>query len=229
MIMASRACVRIKTSLDRLIGKLIDAGLCNDQNFTMIRSSGRRHEVTFGGAEYVAIALKDIDYPDLYRELDAARSFTMKLLDGALLQLMYSFAGDRLLQHRLAFYPSPGLLPFSDDPDGYLGDDSFIDIIRRRIVPFPLRFDFDDRQGIPIDVVHPRSHLSLGDVKNCRIPVTAPLAPRQFVEFVLRHFYQSSEHDFVSGLPPHDQGFGSTITENESRLMHMVVPSVMGA
>lgn len=227
--MTADTCVQIKTALDGLVAELIRVGLCNDQNFAAIRSTGQQHEVTFKGAEHISLALRDADYLDLYRELDATRSFNMKLVDGALLQLMYRFAGNRLLQHRLAFYPSPGLLPFPEDPDGYLSDDSFIDIIRRRIVPFPVRFDFDDREGVPVDVAHPRSHLSLGDVKNCRIPVTAPLTPRQFVEFVLRHFYQSSEHDFVSGLPPHDQGFESTITENESRLMHMVVPSAMGA
>src|SRR5690606_9999259 len=110
----------------------------------------------------------------------------MKLVDGALLQMMYSVQGDALLRHRLAFYPSPNLLPFQDAADSYMRDELFVEIVQRRIVPFPLRFDFDGRENVHVDVCHPKSHLTLGDVKDCRIPVSAPLTPRWFLEFILR-------------------------------------------
>ena len=101
-------------------------------------------------------------------------------------------------------------------------DELFIDIVSRRIVPFPLRFDYDAEAAT--DVEHPHCHLTLGDIKGCRIPVSAPLTPRWFIEFVLRNFYQTDEHDFVSSLPKHGLDFPSTITGNEAALMHMVVP-----
>lgn len=214
----------IKQDIDGLIAELISKGVCDDSNFSAIRSSGSKADITFGGAENISIALGDIEYAEIYRELAGKRSYNMRLVDGALLQMMYRLDRDELLQHRLAFYPSPNLLPFQDDSDAYMRDELFIEIVQRRIVPFPLRFDFDGREGVHVDVLHAKSHLTLGDVKGCRIPVTAPLTPRWFVEFILRNFYQTKTHDFVSGLPNHTIKFPTSITENESGLMHMVIP-----
>lgn len=214
----------IKQDIDGLISALIGKGICDDSNFSAIRPSGDKTDVTFSGSEHVSIALGNIEYADIYRELADKRSYNMRLVDGALLQMMYRIGEAQLLQHRLAFYPSPDLLPFQDEPDAYMRDELFLDIIERRIVPFPLRFDFDTREGVYADVVHPKSHLTLGDVEGCRIPVSAPLTPRWFVEFILRNFYQTEQHDFVSGLPRHRIHFSATITENEAGLIHMVVP-----
>ncbi|HAL6565286.1 TPA: DUF2290 domain-containing protein [Escherichia coli] len=214
----------IKKDIDNLISELIGKGVCDDSNFSAIRQQGRMADITFSGSEHVSIALGDIEYVEIYRELADKRSFNMKLVDGALLQMMYRVEGDALLQHRLAFYPSPSLLPFQDDPDAYMRDDLFIEIVQRRIVPFPLRFDFDAREGIHVDVVHPQSHLTLGDVKGCRIPVSAPVTPRWFVEFILRNFYQTDKHDFIGGLPRHEIQFPASITPNEMGLMHLVIP-----
>lgn len=216
--------ISIKQDIDGLISVLIGKGICDDSNFSAVRASGNKTDITFSGSEHVSIALGDIEYADIYRELADKRSYNMRLIDGALLQMMYRIGGTQLLQHRLAFYPSPELLPFQDDPDAYMRDELFLEIIQRRIVPFPLRFDFDAREGVYSDVVHPKSHLTLGDVEGCRIPVSAPLTPRWFVEFILRNFYQTEQHDFVSSLPQHKIHFPATITENEARLMHLVVP-----
>ena len=214
----------IKEDIDGLISELIGKGVCDDSNFSAIRTSGSKADVTFSGSEHVSIALGDIEYAEIYRELADKRSYNMRLVDGALLQMMYRVEGDELLQHRLAFYPSPSLLPFQDDPDAYMRDELFIEIVQRRIVPFPMRFDFDAREGVYIDVAHPKSHLTLGDVKGCRIPVSAPLTPRWFVEFILRNFYQTETHDFIGGLPQHKIKFHMSITRNEVGLMHMVIP-----
>lgn len=214
----------IKEDLDGLISELIGKGICDDANFSAVRSFGNHVDVTFKGSEHISIALGDIEYTEIYNELAEKRSYNMKLVDGALVQLMYRMKGNRLIQHRLSFYPSPNLLPFQDDAESYMRDDLFLEIVQRRIVPFPLRFDFDARDGVYADVTHPKSHLTLGDVKGCRIPVSAPLTPRWFVEFILRNFYQTDHHDFVRDLPRHRIKFPASITANEESLMHMVVP-----
>ena len=214
----------IKEGIDGLISELIGKGVCDDSNFSAIRTSGSKADVTFSGSDHVSIALGDIEYAEIYRELADKRSYNMRLVDGALLQMMYRIQEDELLQHRLAFYPSPSLLPFQDDPDAYMRDDLFMEIVQRRIVPFPMRFDFDAREGVYVDVAHPKSHLTLGDVKGCRIPVSAPLTPRWFVEFILRNFYQTETHDFIGGLPQSRIKLPVSITRNELDLMHMVIP-----
>jgi len=136
--------------------------------------------------------------------------------------LMYAFEGDQLLRHRFAYYPSPTLRPFQEDAEAYLRGDLYLDVVSRRIVPFPVRFDFDKADAR--EVVHPHCHLTLGDVKECRIPVSAPLTPRWFVEFILRNFYQTDRYEFVSGLPVHWLHFDSTITAQGRGLIHVAIP-----
>lgn len=219
--------IKIKEDLDEIIANLLEKGICDDTNFSAIKRTEKYWEVTFSGAEYISIALSDIDYLDIYRELADKRSYNIRLVDGALLQFMYRFEDEKLVQHRLAFYPSPSLRSFQDDPDAYMQDELFLEIVKRRIVPFPLRCDFDDREGVAIDIVHPKSHLTLGDIKGCRIPVTSPLTPRWFVEFILRNFYQTDKHDFVGCLPKHRMEFDLSITGNERNLIHLAVPSAV--
>jgi hypothetical protein len=217
---------QIKSELDALLATLIERGIGDDTNFSILRQSGKAWEVTFTGAEHVAIAMNDVEYSEIYGELEEKRSYNVKLIDGGLLQLMYAFDGDQLLQHRLAYFPSPRLRSFRDDPDAYLRDDLYLDVVKRRMVPFPLRFDFDDRVGIHVDMTHPRSHMTIGDVEGCRIPVTSGVTPRWFFEFVLRNFYQTGDHDFLSGLPAHAIDMPSSITHAERRLIHIAIPAL---
>ena len=216
----------IKSDLDDLLSFLIERGIAADQNFPVLRQlAADGWEVSFGGAEHVSIAMGDIDYSDIHQELSEKRSYNVKLIDGGLLQMMYRFEGDRLVQHRLAYFPSPSLRPFQEDPEAYLRDDLYLEIVSRRIVPFPLRFDFDEVAAREVE--HPNCHLTLGDVKNCRIPVSAPLTPRWFIEFVLRNFYQTEEYDFVGGLPDHRIHFQQCITGSEQEIIHVVVPGAV--
>src|SRR5688500_7246856 len=117
----------IKEDIDGLISELISSGICDDSNFSAIRSCGSKADITFSGSEHVSIALGNIEYAEIYRELAGKRSYNMKLIDGALLQLMYRTHGGELLKHRLAFYPSPYFLPFQDDPDAYMRDELFME------------------------------------------------------------------------------------------------------
>lgn len=131
-----------KNDLEGLLSSLIERGVADDQNFPVLRQySADGWELSFAGAEHVSFAMGDIDYGDIHRELSEKRSYNAKLIDGGLLQLMYRFNGDQLVKHRLAFYPSPSLRPFQDDPEAYMRDELFIDIVSRRIVPFPPEFD----------------------------------------------------------------------------------------
>ncbi len=225
---APDAPILIMPDINEVTSILIKTGICDDQNFSIVKDSGGVWDVVFKGAEYVSIALGEIEYSKLYAELSDKRSYNVEFIDGGLIQLMYRFDGETLLQHRLAFYPSPTLRPFRDDEDAYMADELYLEIVNRRIVPFPIRFDFDGREGVHVDVEHPRSHLTLGDVKNCRIPVSAPMTPRWFIEFVMRNFYRTPKRDFVGDLPHHRGRFSSTITANEESMIHLSVPALEG-
>lgn len=215
--------VTIKTELEKLISYLIGRGISTDQNFPALRSiSNSICEVTFASSEFVSLAMGDVDYETLYDELSLNRSYSIKLVDGGLLQLMYLFEQENIIKHRLAYYPSPHLRSFQDDYDSYERDEIFMDILLRRIIPFPVRFDYD--ASAAINVHHPHSHLTLGDVKGCRIPATGPLSPADFLGFILRNFYQSSRINLVDDMPQKSFSLPRSITRDESSLIHIHIP-----
>ena len=67
----------IKNDIDGLISRLIDNGVCDDSNFSIIRSSGRTADITFKGSEHVSLALGNIEYAGIYRELASKRSYSL--------------------------------------------------------------------------------------------------------------------------------------------------------
>ena len=215
----------IRQETDDLISRLVELGLADDQNCTILREKGNDIcEVTFGNAAIVSIALRDIEYNEIYEKMVEARSYNAKLLDGAVLQIMYEFKGRSLRRHRLAFFPSPQLVPFQADPELYKEDTFFSEIIARRIVPFPIRFDYDDREGIASEIIHPKSHLTLGQYEYCRIPVTSPLRPAWFVDFVIRNFYHTASHSHADQIGQPFQCFSESIFSAERTIIHIAVP-----
>ena len=203
--------------INRLVSYLVEAGLADDQRFAFQRNTDVV-EITFENAGYVSSALGDVPYADVYGVFARHRVFNAKLLDGAIVQMMYVFSDGALRQHRLAFLPAPHLERFERDPELYDRDQMYADIVARVVLPLPIRFDFDSRDERHRDVVHPKSHLTLGEYANCRIPVTAPVTPHRFIDFVLRNFYQTRSEEFVSRLPRLRGVFGASITDAEQRV-----------
>ena len=210
-----------------LIGYLVEIGLAHDQNYVFQRKlSATTVEVTFPGSEHLSIALKDQAYSEVYDVLAAERALVVKLPDGALIQMQYLLEGGILERHRLAFFPSPHLEQFQNNPESYLEDDVYADIVARSIVPFPLRFDFDCRKDIWKELDHPKSHLSLGQYQNCRIPVSAPIPPACFIDFILRNFYNTAFIKYVDGLPKSPWCFDDSILALEQSVVHIKIPTI---
>lgn len=217
---------RIKNQIDRIVRCLVEVGLAGDQNFALKRElGGGRVEITFPQAEHVSIALKDRTYTEIYEHLMQERAYNAKMPDGALVQMMYVFIGETLERHRLAFFPAPHLEEFQNNPDIYLEDEIYADVVARNIVPFPLRFDYDARDGIHQELVHPKSHLTLGQYEKCRIPVTAPMTPFWFIDFILRNFYHTAFGQYADKLPPCDDSFAESILSAERSVVHVVIPA----
>ena len=91
-------------------------------------------------------------------------------------------------------------------------------------MPFPVRFDYDARidRG---EAAHPLSHLTLGQYRNCRIPVSAPVTPSRFVDFILRNFYHTAFIRYADRLPTATWSFAETIRPDERSVAHVVVPA----
>lgn len=157
--------------------------------------------------------------------MTSERVYNAKMLDGALIQMTYEFVNTSLRRHRLAFFPSPILEEFQQYPDIYFNDEIHGDITSRYIDPIPLRFDYDSREGSYKELVHPKSHLSLGQYRNCRIPVTSPMTPMWFADFVLRNFYDTKQKRYAEDLPKDNCSFPESIFSAERNIVHIVVPT----
>ena len=190
--------------------------VCDRQNFAIQRNN----RVSFSDDLNISAALKNnVAYDVLYSEMDKNNAFNMKLLDGALVQLMYEFDDNGLSKHRLAYLPSPVLLAFEEAETEYLDDELYLDIIMKNIVHIPIRFDYD--KDCACSVEHPASHLTLGQYKNCRIPVKSPVEPALFFDFVLRNFYHSLyTGDFQAEIRC-KFNFEESIDTEEKKLIHL--------
>ena len=217
---------QIRQQIDDIVGYLLEIGLADDQRFAFQRQ--RSHglvEVTFEGADHVSVALRNRSCEEIYHHLTEARAYNVRMPDGALIQMMYRFLNGTLQNHRLAFFPSTQLEAFQNNPQIYLQEEIYADIVARNIVPFPLRFDYDSQEQTSQELLHPKSHLTLGQYENCRIPVTTPITPVRFADFVLRSFYHTSFIRYAESLPSFAESFGESILPSERNVIHVVSPS----
>lgn len=169
-----------------------------------------------------------LEYKDLYKELEKGKNYNVKLVDGALISLIYEVDEneEQILMHRLTFFPSPFLFANETNEGFDLSDEYeelYSDITSKNIYPFPIRFDFDLFSSV--DIEHPKSHLTLGQYKNCRIPVSSALTPGQFLIFIIRNFYSAYYKQY--GEQFHSickcSGIEESITANEKTIPHFIV------
>lgn len=212
---AQQLALDIAREIREITRQLVTVGLVDNQNSVVhLPGSEGRWQVTQSGAD-MSVALRKAPYAEVYLDLAASNNYALLLLDGAMIQFSYSGQRRQIVQHRLAYLPSPDLLPYQNDPELYFGEHHFVDVVGHQVVPVPIRLDFDNRPDVPVDVVHPVSHMTLGQYQHCRIPVTRAVTPVEFTRFIIGNFYSTPaepRHTFgahVSGTWP------STITAAE--------------
>lgn len=178
----------VKKEINSIIQHLIKIGISVEQNYPIIRGYNGEERLEWSSVQNLSISMKNLEYDAIYDELNKNKDFSLKLIDGCLIQFLYTFKGKKLTSHRIAMFPSPNLPPYSDNPDIYDNDMIYGDITSKNIVPFPIRFDFSAEE-IQSKYPHPFSHVTLGQFTNCRIPAYGPISPIIFINFILENFY----------------------------------------
>lgn len=165
-----------------------------------------------------------VPYTELYERARSMDAFDLLFLDGAIVQMRYEFSSrsGELLRSSASFLPSPSLTAYQDDPELYLRDEVYGDVIDPRVVPVPMRADYDP--GAAVEVHHPSSHLTLGLYSHCRIAVSAAVTPWNFLELVIRSFYRTKAWVGTDELPARRVKMPRTITATEEGLSHFSVP-----
>lgn len=189
---------KILKQINKINQLLIDSSIQVDFN----NSSDTSNIVTWGGQENIAFLLKDLSYRDSYDYLLKQRQFNFKLFDGALIQMMYKYKRNEILEHRLAYYPNPNAEIYQENieefEENYYGNKLFADIYEKNSIIVPIRFDFDIQERKYIEHHHTYSHLTLGNYKSCRIPVSRAISPMKFILFILRSFYFEKFEEFYA-------------------------------
>ncbi|MGN6281751.1 DUF2290 domain-containing protein, partial [Frateuria sp.] len=118
----------VRAQIEGLTALLVECSLCDEQNFPAIINEDKHTRIGLPNNPNLSIALKsNVDYRDIYQQLDKSKAFNFRMLDGALVQLLYEFEGQSLCAHRLAYFPSPSLEPFQNDPEIYELDEVYAD------------------------------------------------------------------------------------------------------
>lgn len=179
--------------------------------------------VSIGSLPLGSISLRDISYEEIYTEIERNDGYHIKLPDGGLLIFQYTFDGEGVLtKNRLCYFPSFILPTVDEAPHLYENDELYGDVVLKKLVRFPIRFDYDP--GAHIELDHPKSHLTLGQYESCRIPVDGAVSPNAFVMFLLRNFYTRSYRKNKNRLDKkaHHIPSMTTITEAERRISHFM-------
>lgn len=214
----------ILKQIRQLTVDVIEAGICDAQNFpSLTQSPGGISEIGISSVDN-SIFLKNIPYSEMYSELLKRKYYNFKMIDGALISLLYRFQNNDIIAHRLSFFPAPNLEVFQNEPELYLEDEIYLEFFDKRIVTVPLRFDFDSGEAF-VPVEHPKSHLTLGQYENCRIPVSSAVSPYQFMEFILRNFYHTAQNKSCFNLTKYTDKFEKSIVSEEEALVHVCTSS----
>lgn len=212
----------IHRQIKTITQKLISVSLSDKQKQPSCVCTGRGgYEISYPGMQDLSLALKNVQYVEIYQELESNENYNIKMIDGALLQLLYTYKNSELNSHRSAFFPSPFLHEFQNEPELYETDEIYADVIEKNILPVPIRFDYDPGNYRELDP--PRCHLTLGQFKNCRIPVCSPVTPSAFVAFILRSFYNTAFRKFTDELDFSSAVFDETISLAEKKVIHLAI------
>ena len=216
--------LQVKKEINEMISALIRGALVNAQHYPVVKGKVDQFcTIGFENDDKISIALGAGIYQDVYDSLVYNKVYSMRLLDGGLVQLSYSFNEAKMIRHRLAFFPNPRVGCVDEIYSNVEEPDSIaLMLLRRNVVPFPIRFDFNIDDAIFLANEHPRSHLTLGGFQCCRIPVSSPLLPITFMRFILKNFYQTDTMHFVVVLPQGSAcGLPRTIDQLEQKELHV--------
>ncbi|MCO6546559.1 MAG: DUF2290 domain-containing protein [Gilliamella sp.] len=216
--------------IDQIIGILYRLSLSSGANQPVYKPSRNKKgsilsiEIPKFLPEYI---LDDIFYQEMWIKMNKKRQYSCKMIDGGLITFLYTFdlKKSKLIKSRLSYFPSYDhpIFDSHDNFEGYIKDYIYLDAFTKTSYPAAFRFDYD--ASAAKDIIHPASHFTLGQFENCRIPVYSPLTPFEFMDFVIRNFYNkfySSWNDEIKKvIKKNNFKFKPTITNNEKKLIYL--------
>ena len=206
---------------------LIEKNIIIDQKFPS-KETKKNFKISWEQSKDLSYVLKDQEYHILYREIVKNRDYNFMFLDGGIIQLMYKSDKNSIIEHRLAFFPNPFYEQFAENIEFeetvYQSKNLSVEILDVNTIYVPVRFDFSIDEKRYEEIKHPYSHLTLGNYKDCRIPVSSIITPKLFIEFILRNFYYIKFKDIFNDWENLNdlKIYNSNLLSNkEKRVLHL--------
>ncbi|MGL5572498.1 DUF2290 domain-containing protein [Cetobacterium sp.] len=194
---------------------LLENGLITRYNTCIISGNN----LTWDNCEELSNFMKEEEYEEIYKKLNESKNFSFQLIDGAIFQLSYVVNKKIIEKMRIAYYPSPDLLNLDYAIEEYEMGYEFLDMLDKYIVTVPIRIDYAPNQHEEIS--HPKTHIHLGQMEGCRIPLTSPIMPNKFFKFIFYNFYNKAYDKYFKEYNFTTQKLTISITDNEKEHGHI--------
>lgn len=149
---------------------------------------------------------------DLYSKLLRNNQFCIQFVDRSILLYSCLIHCNALEKQRIVY-----IKPFGDyeETERELGWEEYqTDEWSGRQLSFPLliRIDYDSKAE---KSDHPKCHLTLSNIKNCRIPVVSNISLERFVEFVLHQIFN------IYNIKIEKSEYSKSIRDDEEKMIHV--------
>jgi hypothetical protein len=186
---------KIVKEIDFITNFLVDNNLLLDYNKSIVSNNKICWSSDICMIEYMKL---DNLY-EFYKNSISNKEYSFLLDDGSFMQIYYEFKGKELSKHRLMFFnfginkdnmfeDGISLLEQLEEFETIEAKNLFVDVRLLKDFGF-VRFDYD--KDAFKENIHPYSHCTINQ-EGVRIPVKSALAPIEFVEFILKHYYHKT-------------------------------------
>ena len=137
------------------------------------------------------------------------KQYNILLKDKSIFQIEYMIENNNIVKQRMLFMKvSNEVLNEIDEENTNFDED-----IKTTDIPLLIRVDYDIKNQQ--DVKHPASHMTISNIKNCRIPIKSNMPFSKFIKFILMNVY-GIDYRCEDSITDDE-----TITENEKKCIHI--------
>lgn len=166
---------KIRGSKNTLINLLKEIDLLNEKNYTIPENSFEKNKFS---KEFLSISQKG-KYKEIYDCAMKNKDYDFILKGNAIMQFTIEKDSKKnIVKLRYAFYKCPYLILGKNEIEN---TDIFLD----NYVSIRYDYDFSEYK----EIIHPISHIHIGNDNNLRIPIDKILEPLEFGLFVIKNIY----------------------------------------
>jgi hypothetical protein len=209
---------KIVKEINYIIDKLLEVNLLIDYNLAIISNN----KICWSSKTCMIDYMKLENLYNFYKECVKSKEYNFLFHDGSFIQIYYEFDKKVLQKHRLMYFnfsvlenelfekESP-IIEQLEEFEKMEDSEQFLNIKLFKDFGF-IRFDYD--KNAFEENIHPYSHCTINKEK-VRIPVQSPLSPLEFINFILKHYYDGLVIDRKKEV-----FFENTICDSEKEILY---------